>query len=159
MASEKNSIKKGCIHHTGGNESQLQDNLRRQSSSSNTNTNNNVPRSRSQSTTDVDTTANPSSNPNPTPNPDYLTISSHLRSSICFGYPVLRGSHTKIVHNPYIFKLHFETVALEQQRNPHSFRRKKDWLGRWTEANIVRNRLLKEMVAAQKKTSASGAPA
>lgn len=92
-----------------------------------------------------------------TTNPDYLTISSYLRNSICFGYPVLRSSHSKAVHSADIFKEHFETVALERQRHPQSFRRKKDWLGRWTEANIVRDRLLKEMVEAQKKTPASGA--
>jgi len=93
------------------------------------------------------------------PKPDYLTISNSLRSSICSGYPILRGSHSRIVHNAEISKEHFESVTLEQQRHSQSFRRKKDWLGRWTEANIVRDRLMKDMINAQKKTSAASAPA
>ena len=89
-------------------------------------------------------------------NPDYLIMSSSLRSSICSGFPIVRGSHSRIVHNERIFQEHFENVKSDEQRRSRSFRRKKDWLGRWTEANIVRDRLMKEMVNAQKKTSTGG---
>ena len=85
-------------------------------------------------------------------NPDYLLMSTSLRSSICAGYPVVRGSHSRIVHNAQIFQEHFRNIKSEEQSRSRSFRRKKDWLGRWTEANIVRDRLMKDMINAQKKT-------
>jgi len=92
------------------------------------------------------------------PNPDYTRISNDLRSSICHGYPVSHcGSHTKTVHNAHLFKEHFEAVALEKKKQIHSFGRKKDWLGRWTEANLVRARLTKDFLDAQKKTTIGSA--
>ena len=158
MALQKKCIENAQISHTVVNASQ---NLRHSLVSINSDRDKNnshyvylkfVPSNRPQSETNMSVASE-------NPKPDYLTISNSLRSSICSGYPVLRGSHSKIVHNAQIFKEHFESVALEQQRHSQSFRRKKDWLGRWTEANIVRDRLMKDMVNAQKKTSAASASA
>lgn len=86
----------------------------------------------------------------PSSNPDYTKISNDLRTTVCRGHPVERRSHSKTVHNEEIFK------GYEQENNnKHSnlYRRKKDWLGRWTEANIIRDRLYKNIVEAQKKTT------
>ncbi|CAF1365056.1 unnamed protein product [Rotaria magnacalcarata] len=149
MASENNSIRDNRAHSTDSKGSQLQENVRRPSNSSSADRDNVKPQSRPQSMIKVVETVQI--------NPDYMTISGHLRSSICFGYPVARSSHAKLVHNAQIFKEHFEMVASEQRRHPHSFRRKKDWLGRWTEANITRQRLVKELLEAQKKTTTPSA--
>ena len=79
-------------------------------------------------------------------NPDYSKISNDLRSAVCNGHPVQRRSHSKTVHNAEIFK---EDRQNEHERNLHG--RKKDWLGRWTEANMIRDRLYKSILEAQKK--------
>jgi hypothetical protein len=81
----------------------------------------------------------------PTSNPDYTKISNDLRTTVCRGAPVQRRSHSKTVHNEEIFQDHEEKSNL--------YRRKKDWLGRWTEANIIRDRLYKSILEAQKKTT------
>lgn len=83
-------------------------------------------------------------------NPDYSKISSDLRTVVCRGHPVQRGSHSKMVHNAEIFK------DLQQDDDKHGnlHRRKKDWLGKWTEANIIRDRLYKSILEAQKKPAA-----
>ena len=47
-----------------------------------------------------------------------------------------------------IFK---DLQADDKHGNLH--RRKKDWLGKWTEANIIRDRLYKDILEAQKKPS------
>jgi hypothetical protein len=81
-------------------------------------------------------------------NPDYTKISNDLRTVVCRGHPVQRRSHSKTVHNDEIFKNHYQ-----DGKHPNLHGRKKDWLGRWTEANIVRDRLYKEILEAQKKTT------
>ena len=78
-----------------------------------------------------------------TSNPDYSKISNDLRTAVCHGHPVQRRSHSKTVHNEEIFKDH------QDRGNLHG--RKKDWLGRWTEANIIRDRLFKSIAESQKK--------
>lgn len=78
-------------------------------------------------------------------NPDYTKISNDLRSTVCHGHPVQRRSHSKTVHNDGIFQNRYEDQQSE------AYRRKKDWLARWTEANIVRDRLYKSILEAQKK--------
>ncbi|UJR08907.1 hypothetical protein I4U23_013161 [Adineta vaga] len=78
--------------------------------------------------------------------PDYAKLSNDLRSTVCRGIPVQRRSHTKTVHNEDIFKEYFQD---DQPGSIH--RRKKDWLGRWTEANIVRDRLYKSILESKKK--------
>ena len=80
-----------------------------------------------------------------TPKSDYSQISNDLRNSVCHGHPVERGSHSKMVHHGGVF-------SADHTASPH--RRKKDWLGRWTEANIIRDRLYKNIAEAQKKPSA-----
>ncbi|CAF1180389.1 unnamed protein product [Rotaria sp. Silwood1] len=80
-------------------------------------------------------------------NPDYTKISNDLRCTVAHGYPVQRSSHSKTIHNQDIFKSHQD----DQQSN--LYRRKKDWLARWTEANIIRDRLYKNILEAQKKTT------
>jgi hypothetical protein len=82
----------------------------------------------------------------PSPNTDYNKISNDLRTTVCRGHPVQRRSHSKTVHNERIFQDH----AQNGEYSPLN-RRKKDWLGRWTEANIVRDRLYKQILEAQKK--------
>jgi hypothetical protein len=82
-----------------------------------------------------------------TTNPDYTKISNDLRTTVCPGHPVERRSHSKTVHNGEIFKDH------QDDKQSNLYRRKKDWLGRWTEANIIRDRLYKNIVEAQKKTT------
>lgn len=84
--------------------------------------------------------------PSTPPATDYAKISNDLRTTVCRGHPVKRRSHSKTVHNAEIFKSH---QAEEEYSNLH--RRKKDWLGRWTEANIIRDRLFKSILEAQKK--------
>lgn len=79
-------------------------------------------------------------------NSDYTKISNDLRTAFCRGHPVQRRSHSKTVHNGEIFIDH---QSNDQQTNLHG--RKKDWLGRWTEANIIRDRLFKSINEAQKK--------
>ncbi|CAF3236052.1 unnamed protein product [Rotaria socialis] len=163
MASENNSIRDNRAYSTDLKGSQLQENARRPSNSSSADRNNVKAQSRPQSNSSSADRDNvkPQSRPQSTIkvvetvpiDPDYMIISGHLRSSVCFGYPVARSSHAKLVHNAQIFKEHFEMVASEQRRHPHSFRRKKDWLGRWTEANITRQRLVKELLEMQKKTT------
>lgn len=81
-----------------------------------------------------------------TTNSDYSKISNDLRTVVCHGNPVQRRSHSKTVHNEEIFKDHQDGGY---QRNLHG--RKKDWLGRWTEANIIRDRLFKSIAESQKK--------
>jgi hypothetical protein len=81
-------------------------------------------------------------------NPDYTKISNDLRSVVCHGHPVQRRSHSRTVHNEEIFKNYFQNK--EQSSLYH---RKKDWLGRWTEANIIRDRLYKDIAESQKKTT------
>lgn len=76
---------------------------------------------------------------------DYNQISNDLRDTVCHGHPVERGSHTKMVHNQQVFT---------PGQTGSSHRRKKDWLGRWTEANIIRDRLFKNISDAKKKSSA-----
>lgn len=76
---------------------------------------------------------------------DYKQISNDLRDNICHGHPVQRGSHSKMIHNARVF-------TPDQPSSSH--RRKKDWLGRWTEANIIRDRLFKSISESQKKSSA-----
>ena len=160
MALDKERIKSAHTYHTYANESHASQNLLHSSDSVNSDQDKSkphyvylkfVPANRPQSQTSISVASEHT-------NPDYLTISNSLRSSICSGYPVLRGSHSRIVHNAEIFTKHFGSVTLEQQRRSRSFRRKKDWLGRWTEANIVRDRLMKDMANAQKKTSTQSAP-
>ncbi|CAF1477794.1 unnamed protein product [Adineta steineri] len=80
--------------------------------------------------------------------PDYEKLSNDLRSTVCRGKPVQRRSHTKTVHNEEIFKDFFKENT---QSNLH--RRKKDWLGRWMEADIIRDNLYKSMLQAKKKTT------
>lgn len=75
---------------------------------------------------------------------DYNKISNDLRDTVCHGHPISRGSHTKMVHNAQVFA---------EGSAPSVHRRKKDWLGRWTEANIIRDRLYKNINEAQKKSS------
>ncbi len=82
------------------------------------------------------------------PNPDYSKISNDLRTVVCRGHPVERRSHSKTVHNEQIFKDQYQ-----DNKKPNLHRRKKDWLGKWTEANIIRDRLYKEILEAQKKTT------
>jgi hypothetical protein len=84
----------------------------------------------------------------PSSNSDYTKISNDLRTTVCRGHPVQRRSHSKTVHNEEIFKDHEEN-----DKKTNLYRRKKDWLGRWTEANIIRDRLYKNIVEAQKKTT------
>lgn len=81
-----------------------------------------------------------------TSNSDYTKISTDLRTAVCPGHPVQRRSHSKTVHNDEIFK---NNQSNGQQTHLHN--RKKDWLGRWTEANIIRDRLYKSINEAQKK--------
>lgn len=81
-------------------------------------------------------------------NTDYSKISNDLRTVVCRGHPVQRSSHSKMVHNANIFK---DLQADDKHGNLH--RRKKDWLGKWTEANIIRDRLYKDILEAQKKPS------
>ncbi|CAF0772164.1 unnamed protein product [Adineta ricciae] len=81
-----------------------------------------------------------------TTDPDYATLSNDLRSTVCRGIPVQRRSHTKTVHNEDIFKEYFQ-----DDHQPSVHRRRKDWLGRWTEANIVRDRLYKSILESKKK--------
>ena len=82
-------------------------------------------------------------------NPDYTTMSNNLRSAVCYGHPVERRSHTKTVHSDEVFN----------RRGANTFdsahRRTKDWLGRWTEANIIRDRLYKDTLATPKKKSST----
>jgi hypothetical protein len=78
-------------------------------------------------------------------NPDYTKISNDLRTTICRGHPVQRKSHSKTVHNGDIFQ--------DNEIKSNLYGRKKDWLGRWTEANIIRDRLYKSILEAQKKTT------
>ena len=85
----------------------------------------------------------PMTTPPPPSNPDYAKISNDLRTTVCRGHPVQRKSHSKTVHNGEVFE------DVETKSNLH--RRKKDWLGRWTEANIIRDRLYKSILEAQKK--------
>ncbi|CAF1258188.1 unnamed protein product [Rotaria sordida] len=80
-------------------------------------------------------------------NPDYTKISNDLRSTVCHGHPVQRHSHSKTIHNKEIFKNH------QDNEQSNLYRRKKDWLARWTEANIIRDRLYKNILEAQKKTT------
>lgn len=153
MASESNSLNKDSVHGTDMmNESTRSENIRRPSNSSSSGQKENPSETLPQPQTSVIRTVDI--------NPDYMEMSSYLRSSICFGYPVLRASHSKAVHNAQVFKEHREMMASEQKQTQRSCRRRKDWLGRWTEANIIRERLLKEMLAAEKKpSSTSGAVA
>jgi len=84
----------------------------------------------------------------PSSNPDYTKMSNDLRTTVCHGHPVQRRSHSKTVHNEEIFKDYDEN-----DKKLNLYRRKKDWLGRWTEANIIRDRLYKNILEAQKKTT------
>jgi len=84
----------------------------------------------------------------PKSDPDYAKLSSDLRTTVCRGNPVQRRSHSKTVHNEDIFKNHFQ-----DNKDPSLYRRNKDWLGRWTEANIVRDRLYKNILEAKKKAT------
>jgi hypothetical protein len=84
----------------------------------------------------------------PISDPDYTKLSNDLRTVVCRGNPVQRVSHTKTVHNEDIFKDYFQ-----DDKQPNLYRRKKDWLGRWTEANIVRDRLYKNILEAKKKAT------
>jgi len=84
----------------------------------------------------------------PSSNSDYTKISNDLRTTVCRGHPVQRRSHSKTVHNEEIFKDHEEN-----DKKTNLYRRKKDWLGRWTEANIIRDRLYKNILEVQKKTT------
>ena len=79
-------------------------------------------------------------------NPDYSKISNDLRTTVCRGHPVQRRSHSKTVHNADIFQNH-----QQEEKYSNLYRRKKDWLGQWTEANIIRDRLYKSILEAQKK--------
>jgi hypothetical protein len=81
-------------------------------------------------------------------NADYTKISNDLRNTVCHGYPVERRSHSKTIHNEQVFNSRHEN---DQQTN--IYRRRKDWLGRWTEANIVRDRLYKNALVNQKKST------
>lgn len=81
-----------------------------------------------------------------TSNSDYSKISTDLRTAVCHGHPVQRRSHSKTVHNDEIFKDREDSA---RQKSLHG--RKKDWLGRWTEANIIRDRLFKSIAESQKK--------
>ena len=83
----------------------------------------------------------------PSTNPDYTKISNDLRCCINHGHPVQRCSHSKTVHNEQIFKDH------QDDKQVHLYRRRKDWLARWTEANIIRDRLYKSILESQKKSS------
>ncbi|CAF1618461.1 unnamed protein product [Rotaria magnacalcarata] len=78
-------------------------------------------------------------------NSDYAKISNDLRYTVAHGNPVERQSHSKTVHNQELFK----NLQDDNKFNPN--RRRKDWLARWTEANIVRDRLYKSILEAQKK--------
>lgn len=80
--------------------------------------------------------------------PDYTKISNDLRSTVCRGHPVERRSHSKTIHNEQVFQ-----GRRGSGDEAHSYRRKKDWLGRWTEANIIRDRLFKNIAGAQKKST------
>lgn len=80
-----------------------------------------------------------------TGNDDYAKISRDLRSSICYGHPVERSSHTKMTHNKNIFD--------KSAASNNAYRRKKDWLGKWTEANIVRERLYKNVTSTKKSST------
>ncbi len=84
----------------------------------------------------------------PSSNPDYTKISNDLRTTVCRGHPVQRRSHSKTIHNADIFQ---DNQVNEEKSN--LYRRKKDWLGRWTEANIVRDRLYKNILEAKKKAT------
>jgi hypothetical protein len=84
----------------------------------------------------------------PSSNSDYTKMSNDLRTTVCHGHPVQRRSHSKTVHNEEIFKDYDE-----HDKKLNLYRRKKDWLGRWTEANIIRDRLYKNILEAQKKTT------
>ena len=79
-------------------------------------------------------------------NADYAKISNDLRSTVGRGHPVQRHSHSKTIHNEQVFQPTDEGKS-------NSYRRKKDWLGRWTEANIIRDRLFKSIAGAQKKST------
>ena len=79
-------------------------------------------------------------------NDDYSKISNDLRSSICYGHPVQRASHSKAIHNRHVFDK-------EKVESSSTHRRRKDWLGRWTEANIIRDRLYKNIADSQKKSN------
>ena len=81
--------------------------------------------------------------------PDYTKISNDLRSAVCYGHPVERRSHTKTVHSSEVFN------RRDADTFGSAFRRKKDWLGRWTEANIIRDRLYKDTLGSQKKKKSS----
>ncbi|CAF2553573.1 unnamed protein product [Rotaria sp. Silwood2] len=80
-------------------------------------------------------------------NPDYTKISNDLRCTVAHGHPVQRHSHSKTVHSDDIFKNH------QDDKQSSLYRRKKDWLARWTEANIIRDNLYKSILEAQKKTT------
>lgn len=83
----------------------------------------------------------------PSANPDYTKISNDLRYTVARGHPVQRQSHSKTTHNKEIF----ENRETGECSDLH--RRKKDWLARWTEANIIRSQLYKNILESQKKAT------
>lgn len=72
----------------------------------------------------------------------YYDLSNHLRYTVSRGYPkTVRTSHKEDVHNLELTKMFFS----DKDNLDSPYRRKKDWLSKWTEANILRERVFKSL--------------
>jgi len=82
----------------------------------------------------------------------YYNLSNFLRHSVSHGYPDLMAKSTKQrVHNAAVSKEYLDDPENYRLAN----RRKKDWLGKWTELNVIRERLYKGLadINAEKEKS------
>ena len=70
------------------------------------------------------------------------TYSNYLRHSICHGYPSINNLTTnKMSYNDLVSKEHLSDASNIES----PFRRKKDWLGVWTEQSLVSKQVWKNL--------------
>ena len=73
---------------------------------------------------------------------DYYDIGNYIRHTVCHGYPtVYRKSTKELDYNEDINKNYLSDIKNIDSR----YRRKKDWLGKWTEQTFITAEIQKKL--------------